>query len=67
MANRLLTTKEVSERLHLCPDSIRKLARSGVLPSIRLVRGRLRFSEVDIDRAVESRSSRPAPGRPPAA
>ena len=50
---RLLTTGEAAERLHLSEWTIRDLVKAGSLRPVRLVRGKLLFTEEELERAVQ--------------
>lgn len=54
----LLTISEVSERLGITIDSLRKWERKGILKPIRTPGGHRRYSEEDITRAMTSYSAR---------
>jgi excisionase family DNA binding protein len=53
--NRLLTTREVAERLHISPASVLRRWRSGELPGYRLGSNCLRFDSGEIDAWLEQR------------
>lgn len=61
MGERLLTRREVSERLALSPVTLYRLARTGELPVVRVGRRGLRYQESTVDRFVRERV---ANGRP---
>jgi excisionase family DNA binding protein len=48
----LLTVPEAASRLRLSPWTIRSLAKRGVLRPVRLVSGKLLFSEESLEAAV---------------
>ena len=52
----LLDTDEAARVLAIKPDTLRKWARTGRIPVIRIGKGKrksLRFSQTDIDRMIE--------------
>jgi excisionase family DNA binding protein len=51
--NNLLTTKQVAERLALSEPTVRRLARRGFLPRVR-IGGSVRFRESDIGRIIKA-------------
>lgn len=51
---RLLTTREVAERLHLSPETVLRRARAGLLPAFRIATNALRFDEAELDRWLEA-------------
>jgi excisionase family DNA binding protein len=51
--NRLLTTREVAERLHIAPASVLRRWRAGELPGYRLGSNCLRFDADEIDAWLE--------------
>jgi excisionase family DNA binding protein len=61
-----LTTRDVAERLGVCPETVLRWERQGELPAIRLpgtARGRLRFREADLEAWLAVREvGRGAPG-----
>jgi excisionase family DNA binding protein len=50
---RLLTTREVAERLALSPETILRRVRAGELPAYRIASNALRFSEEEIEAYLE--------------
>jgi excisionase family DNA binding protein len=48
----LLTADEVAGIVRQSPESVRRWARDGHLPSITLPGGRIRFRQSDVDRLV---------------
>jgi excisionase family DNA binding protein len=55
VSDRLLTTREVADRLAVSPETILRWHRSGKLPGgRRLGSNVLRFSEVEIDRWLDT-------------
>jgi excisionase family DNA binding protein len=53
--NRLLTTSEVAEMLHLHPNTVRRWGDSGLLKPCRIgIRGDRRFMEGDVTNLVNS-------------
>jgi excisionase family DNA binding protein len=57
---KLLTVPEVAERLRVSVWTVYKMAQARELPAIRLVRGKLLFSEPIVEEAVR-RSQTPPP------
>jgi excisionase family DNA binding protein len=55
----LLTASEVADLLRVSPSTVRRLARRGDLPVIR-VGSQLRFHTAEIDRRVSARERTPA-------
>src|SRR4030042_5097067 len=53
--DRLLSTKEVAEYLHVLPITVRRKAQSGEIPSIKIGH-RLRFDKKQIDKWLQERS-----------
>ncbi len=65
MAN-LLTVDETADYLNLTPQTVRRLHRDGVLPSVKLggkSKSRIRFKQSDLDAVIES-GYRPATSGP---
>ena len=50
---RLLTTRQVAERLALSPETILRHVRAGELPAIRIATNALRFREDEIEAFLE--------------
>jgi excisionase family DNA binding protein len=50
---RLLTTRQVAERLALSPETILRRVRAGELPAYRIASNALRFDEAAIDAYLE--------------
>jgi excisionase family DNA binding protein len=68
MAN-LLTVDETADYLNLTPQTVRRLHRDGVLPSVKIggkAKSRIRFKQGDLDALIES-GYRPASTGPLAA
>jgi excisionase family DNA binding protein len=55
-APRLLTVQEAAERLHVCPETVRREHRKGTLPGVTAL-GALRFRPEDLERFIESEHS----------
>jgi excisionase family DNA binding protein len=55
---RLLTVPEVAELLHLSDWTVRRLAREGTLPVVRLTRGKMLFDADAVRAAVERAQAR---------
>jgi excisionase family DNA binding protein len=55
---RLLTTREVAERLALSPETILRRVRAGEIPAIRIATNALRFREEDVAEFLELRIER---------
>lgn len=53
MIERLLTAREVAERLGLTTDTVLRWTRAGKLPGIRLPSGQLRYWEGELDEWIE--------------
>lgn len=51
----LLTVKDVAERLRVCPHTIRRYVKAGVLPVIRVNGHTMRFSEEAIKKVLQKR------------
>lgn len=58
MTARLLTERELSERLGLSPDTLRRMRRAGEIPYVALSRRRVAYREDEIDRWLEARTVR---------
>jgi excisionase family DNA binding protein len=56
MTDRLLTAREVAERLGVFPGTVLRWVRRGELPAIRLPGGALRFSERALDEWLAART-----------
>jgi excisionase family DNA binding protein len=54
VSNRLLTAREVADRLGLSVESVLRRHRRGELPGFRLGSNVLRFSEVELDAWLEA-------------
>ena len=75
MTDRLLTTREVADRLGLAPETVLRWARRGKLPAVYLSSRAIRFREDDLDawlaaqtnRAHTGPTSAPAPLQRPGA
>jgi excisionase family DNA binding protein len=57
VANRLLTAREVAERLGVTAETILRWTRRGELPGIPLPGGAIRYPEYDLDRWLEERAT----------
>lgn len=55
---KLLTAKEVAERLSLAPKTVREWLRLGKIPGTVLPDGSMRFSEKIIDSWLEKRTTK---------
>jgi excisionase family DNA binding protein len=54
-ADRLLGVNEVAELLNQAPKTIRKYAKTGVLPAFQIVpRGQLKFRRRDVERLINA-------------
>jgi len=53
--NRLLTLKEVAERLRLSPQTIYRWVRTGKIEPIKLPNRQLRFRESEVETLLERR------------
>jgi excisionase family DNA binding protein len=60
-AERLLTTREVADRLRVNAETVLRWHRRGDLPSVRLSTRAIRFRETDVEAFVEARAT-PARG-----
>lgn len=59
MQEQLLTPKQVRDMLHISHWLLKKLDRTGVLPSIRIgVRGDRRFKLADIEKYIAERGEK---------
>lgn len=64
MTGRLLTAREVADRLGVTAETILRWTRRGELPAIRLpgtARGRLRYRAEDVDAWIEQHATGAAP------
>ncbi len=52
-ADRLLTTRDVAERLQLSPETVLRRWRAGEIPGFRLASNVLRFRESEIEAWLE--------------
>jgi excisionase family DNA binding protein len=59
MDGRLLTARDVGDRLGLSIETVLRWARQGKLPAVYLSSRAVRFREADIDAFIESRSLEP--------
>lgn len=50
----LLTTEEVARTLVLCPHTVRRLVRKGVLPCLRFNARRIRFDSTAVEAYIAS-------------
>jgi excisionase family DNA binding protein len=50
---RLLTTREVAERLSVSPETVLRRVRAGQLPAIRLASNALRIREAELELFLE--------------
>ena len=57
MSGRLLTAREVGERLAVSKETVLRWTRRGELPGFRLPGGALRFREEEIDRWLIARAT----------
>ena len=57
MNDRLLTTREVADRLGLAPETVLRWARRGRLSAVYLSSRAVRFREDDLDGWLEQRTS----------
>jgi excisionase family DNA binding protein len=57
----LLSVREVAQRLQVNPETVRRLARCGVIPAVRIC-SRLRFRPEDVEAAL-AKATRTAPAR----
>jgi excisionase family DNA binding protein len=59
MPERLMTTREIASRLGFSPAHVRRLAREGELPVIRLTEhGHLRFEPEEVEALIERHRER---------
>lgn len=63
MNGRLLTTREVAERLGVSPESILRWIDSRGLPAIRLTSRALRYDEAALDAWIAEHATAATPGR----
>ena len=61
MTGRLLTAREVAERLALTPETVLSWQRTGKIPAIRLPSGQIRFRPEEIDAWLAERSTQATP------
>ena len=61
-ATRLITTSELASRLGVTSDTIRKWARDGRVPCLRVCRKTLRFDAAAVVAALEANASRQRAG-----
>lgn len=59
MSGRLLTTRQVADRLGLSPATVLRRWRTGELPGYRLASNVLRFDEGELEAWLRSRRSGP--------
>jgi excisionase family DNA binding protein len=57
VTERLLTTREVAERLAFTPETVLRWARSGKLPAVYLSSRAIRFRETDVDELIDRRAT----------
>jgi excisionase family DNA binding protein len=57
MTDRLLTAREVAERLGVSPATVLRWVRRGELPAIRLPSGAIRFRESELEAWLEQRAT----------
>jgi excisionase family DNA binding protein len=57
VSERLLATREVSDRLGVSTETVLRWVRRGELPAIRLPGGALRFRETDLEAWLAARTS----------
>jgi excisionase family DNA binding protein len=55
VTDRLLTTREVAERLSLSPETVLRRVRAGQLPAFRIATNALRFDEAELKAWLEGR------------
>ncbi|MBE0448983.1 MAG: helix-turn-helix domain-containing protein [Actinobacteria bacterium] len=55
MNDKLLSLKEVADRLGLNPETIRRWTKSGKLPAVKLGPNTVRVKELDLQEFIESR------------
>lgn len=53
MANKLLTEKEVADKLGVSPDEVKKLVDSGRLPAYKIAGQYLRFKEGEVNLLIK--------------
>lgn len=52
MADRLLTAREVAERLTVSTETVLRWTRRGKLPAYKLPSGAIRYREAEVDRRI---------------
>ena len=57
MSDRLLTARELGERLGVSPETVLRWVRRGELPAIRLPGGAVRFREDEVEAWLEERAT----------
>jgi DNA-binding transcriptional MerR regulator len=62
MSERLLTARVVADMLDVCPDTVLRWTRRGLLPGIRLPSGALRYRRDDVTRWLAERETQAADG-----
>ena len=64
MDDRLLTTREVADRLGLAPETVLRWAKRGKLPAVYLSSRAIRFREKDLADWLEQRTTGGESSRP---
>jgi excisionase family DNA binding protein len=62
VTERLLTSRDLAEFLHVSPETILRWTRRGELPAIKLPGGAIRFRETDLEAWLDEHATA-APGR----
>lgn len=63
MPDRLLTTREVADRLGVIPETVLRWIETRGLPAIRLTSRALRYDEAALDTWIAERTTAASPGR----
>jgi excisionase family DNA binding protein len=57
VSDRLLTARQVAEQLGVCPETVLRWTRAGMLPAHRLPGGQLRYRQAELDGWLEARAT----------
>ncbi len=60
MTGRLLTAREVADKLGVSAETVLRWRRKGLIPAIELPGGAIRFRENELDEWLTARATRPA-------